>query len=48
MMVRNTKKNENQILYRYSFGLIFKVSFKSMVVGFKGYDISIETKEYYI
>ena len=28
MMVRNSKENENQILYMYCSGLIFKVSFK--------------------
>ena len=36
-MVRNTKKNESQILYGYSSWLIFKVSFKPKYYYFLTY-----------
>ena len=37
MMVRNIKKNEIQILYGYSPGLIFKVNFKPKYYYFLTY-----------
>ena len=33
MMVRNTKRNENEMLYSYSSGSIFKVSIKPKYYG---------------